>query len=113
AELICCAHVFLLPSEEESFGLAALEAMAAGVPCVTSNAGGLSEVNIHNETGYLEKIGDVDAMAADVVKILTDQDVYQRFRANARQRVVDNFGTDRVVQQYIDYYQKVIEGKNT
>ncbi|MCK6541348.1 N-acetyl-alpha-D-glucosaminyl L-malate synthase BshA [bacterium] len=113
AELICCAHVFLLPSEEESFGLAALEAMAAGVPCVTSNAGGLSEVNIHNETGYLEKIGDVDAMAADVVKILTDQELYQRFRANARQRVVDNFGTDRVVQQYIDYYQKVIEGKNT
>ena len=104
--------MFLLPSESESFGLAALEAMASGVPVVTTNVGGLPEINIHGETGYLEKLGDVDAMATDIVKIFTDKSLQKQFGENARKRVVDNFGTDRVVQMYIDYYESVIAGKN-
>ncbi|KAB2880052.1 N-acetyl-alpha-D-glucosaminyl L-malate synthase BshA [bacterium] len=112
SDLICKADVFLLPSESESFGLAALEAMASGVPVVTTNVGGLPEINVHGETGYLEKLGDVDAMADDIVKILSDKSLQQQLGNASRKRVIDNFGTDRVVQMYIDYYENVLSGKN-
>ncbi len=112
ADLIACADVFLLPSESESFGLAALEAMACGVPCVTSTAGGLAEVNIHGETGYLEAVGDTNAMAEDVVKILTDDNLRTKMGQNARRRSVDNFGSDAIVHHYLNYYQSVLDGKN-
>jgi N-acetyl-alpha-D-glucosaminyl L-malate synthase BshA len=111
ADLICSSDVFLLPSESESFGLAALEAMSSGVPVVTSNAGGLPEVNIHGETGFLENVGDVDAMTTDTLKILTDDTLRRALAANARQRVLDNFTTDRIVQRYLEHYQNVLEGR--
>jgi N-acetyl-alpha-D-glucosaminyl L-malate synthase BshA len=110
AELLACADAFLLPSESESFGLAALEAMSCGVPIVTSNIGGLPEINVHGETGYLENVGDVDAMAADILKLLADETVRRRMGATARQRVVDQFSTDRIVPQYVDYYERVLQG---
>jgi glycosyltransferase involved in cell wall biosynthesis len=78
---------------------------------VTSNAGGLPEVNIHGETGFLENVGDVDAMTTDTLKILTDDTLRRALAANARQRVLDNFTTDRIVQRYLEHYQNVLEGR--
>jgi N-acetyl-alpha-D-glucosaminyl L-malate synthase BshA len=112
AELVRCADVFLLPSESESFGLAALEAMCSGVPAVTTNIGGLPEINIHGETGYLEKLGDVDAMANDISQILSDDHLKNALGANARKRAIENFGTDKIVSQYIEYYERVLQGTN-
>lgn len=112
SDLVSSADVFLLPSESESFGLAALEAMSSGVPAVTTNVGGLPEINIHGETGYLEKLGDVDAMAGDIVKILSDDGLRRTLGDQARQRVIENFGTDKIVKQYQDYYESVLQGKN-
>jgi L-malate glycosyltransferase len=109
ADILCSADVFLLPSETESFGLAALEAMSAGVPVVTTNVGGLPEVNIQGVTGYLENLGDVEAMAKDGIKILVNPDLQSRLSAQARQRVMDNFRTEKVVAQYEFYYQQVLE----
>lgn len=82
-ELLAVSDLFLLPSASESFGLAALEAMACEVPVISSNAGGIPEVNVHGKTGYLAEVGDVDAMAAYAIKILSDEDLLQEMRANA------------------------------
>jgi len=112
SDLVPFADVFLLPSESESFGLAALEAMSAGVPVVTTNAGGLPEINIHGETGYLEKVGDIDAMAADILKLFSDSSLQKQLGENARKRTLDNFGTDRIVNNYLNYYEQVLAGKN-
>lgn len=82
-ELLAISDLFLMPSESESFGLSALEAMACEVPVISSNAGGLPEVNIHGQTGYLSNIGDVEDMGANALKILSDEATHQRFRHNA------------------------------
>ena len=76
------SDLFLLPSSQESFGLAALEAMAAYTPIVSSNAGGIPEVNIDGETGFLANVGDVDKMSADAIKILSDENLLQRMQKN-------------------------------
>lgn len=111
SDLIRLADVFLLPSESESFGLSALEAMSSGVPVISTAIGGLPELNIHGETGFLEKLGDVDSMADDAIKILSDSKLAAQLGANARRRALENFGTDKIVNTYIDYYQRVLEGK--
>ncbi len=111
ADLICSSDVFLLPSESESFGLAALEAMSSGVPPVTTNTGGLPEVNIHGETGFLENVGDTEAMTADTLKLLTDEKLHRTLSENARKRVMENFTTDQIVQRYIGHYENVLAGK--
>ena len=82
-EILSIADLFLLPSEYESFGLAALEAMAAGVPTITSNAGGLREINIHNETGFSAEVGDIKTMGELSLKILQNEELQNRFKANA------------------------------
>lgn len=112
-DLLSCADVFLLPSESESFGLAALEAMSCGVPVVTSNVGGLPEINLHGETGFLQNAGDVDAMAHDVMSILQDEPLQRQLGHNARQRVEEQFTTDRIVPQYIEYYERVVQGRDS
>jgi N-acetyl-alpha-D-glucosaminyl L-malate synthase BshA len=99
--------VFLLPSEEESFGLAALEAMACGVPAVTSDAGGLHELIEHGQNGYRARTGDVDAMAQFVLDIVADPATLQRFRAAARRRATD-FDAARTVPRYEDLYRRVL-----
>ena len=107
-ELLAISDLFLIPSESESFGLAALEAMACEVPVLSSNAGGLTEVNIHGETGFISKIGDVDDMAANAISILADEKVLQKFRANALKQA-ERFDIKHVLPQYEAYYQEILE----
>ena len=78
-EILNAADIFLMPSQSESFGLSALEAMACGVPVVSSSVGGLPELNIHNETGYISEIGDIDRMAKYAVELLTNEKRYKSF----------------------------------
>jgi len=107
-DLLSLADLFMLPSAKESFGLAALEAMACGVPVVSSNAGGLPEVNIDGETGFLCEIGDWEGMATKAALILEDEDLLSRFRSNARNKALE-FSRDNIVPQYEQVYQQCLE----
>ncbi|MEX0837725.1 MAG: N-acetyl-alpha-D-glucosaminyl L-malate synthase BshA [Gemmatimonadota bacterium] len=109
-ELLPCADLFLLPSENESFGLAALEAMASGAPVVASNAGGLTEVIEHEVSGYLFPIGAVEEMAEAGIRLLTDSDLHDRIATAARARAIDRFSAAPVASRYEDLYRRVIEG---
>lgn len=97
-----------MPSESESFGLAALEAMACEVPVVSSNAGGIPEVNIHGETGFLADVGDVDTMAKYAIQILSDDDLLSTFRINALKKA-KQFSLDQILPQYENYYQHILD----
>ncbi|MGK9475196.1 N-acetyl-alpha-D-glucosaminyl L-malate synthase BshA [Melioribacter sp. OK-6-Me] len=107
-EILNAADIFLMPSQSESFGLSALEAMACGLPVVSSSVGGLPELIIHNETGYIAEIGDVERMAKYVLDLLTNEKKYKTFSLNSRNRAVKNFDKDLIVPKYIDYYEKVM-----
>jgi len=107
-ELLAIADLFILPSEQESFGLAALEAMACEVPVISSNAGGIPEININGETGFTSDIGDVEEMAANALKLLKDEALLEQFRANALAKAQE-FKIDHIRPQYEAYYQEVIE----
>ena len=106
-EILAVADLFIIPSENESFGLAALEAMACEVPVISSNAGGLPEVNVHGVTGFLADIGDVDAMAEHTLMLLQNPDMLETFRKNALQHA-KTFDIGYVLPQYEAYYQKVL-----
>ena len=109
AELLAISDLLLLPSEKESFGLAALEAMSCQVPVIASNAGGLPELICHGETGFLADVGDVKTMAHLGVQILSDKDLHVRFGTHARERVLKHFTTDYVIPMYEDLYHRLIE----
>lgn len=108
-EILSIADVFLMPSGSETFGLAALEAMACEVPVVASNVGGLPELVVDEETGFLCPVDDVDAFTDCTRRLLTDDDLHDRMSAAARERAVETFDIDRVVPKYEDYYQRVQE----
>jgi N-acetyl-alpha-D-glucosaminyl L-malate synthase BshA len=107
-EILSVSDLFLMPSESESFGLAALEAMACKVPAITSNAGGLPELNIDGFCGYMSNVGDVDDMAEKAILILQDDDVLNTFKENAFSRAKD-FDLKKILPEYIEYYNEVIE----
>ncbi|WP_116125548.1 N-acetyl-alpha-D-glucosaminyl L-malate synthase BshA [Lewinella sp. IMCC34183] len=107
-ELLAVADVFLLPSASESFGLAALEAMACQVPVVSSDVGGIPEVNIDGVTGYTSGVGMVDKMAEDVLKIFESEETLQRFRAAALEQA-ERFDINNIIPRYEAFYQKVLE----
>jgi L-malate glycosyltransferase len=107
-ELAGLADVFLLPSELESFGLSALEAMACAVPVVGSDQGGLPEVVRHAETGYLLPVGDIEGMAARTIELLKDEGHRRALGQAGRRRAVALFGADRIVSQYEQYYEAVL-----
>jgi N-acetyl-alpha-D-glucosaminyl L-malate synthase BshA len=107
-ELLAISDLFFIPSQSESFGLAALEAMACEVPVISSNAGGLPEVNIHGKTGFLSDVGDVEAMAQHAITILSDEHVLQTFRKNALEQA-QRFDLSMILPQYESYYEEVIE----
>ncbi len=109
-EILSIADVFLLPSEYESFGLAALEAMACRVPVVSSNGGGLAEINEHGFTGFLADVGDTKAMASYVLDILKDDATLQKFKTNALEHA-KKYNIDSIIPQYIKLYESVIKSK--
>jgi N-acetyl-alpha-D-glucosaminyl L-malate synthase BshA len=108
AEITAVADVYLLPSELESFGLSALEAMGCGVPVVGTDAGGLPEVVKHAETGFLLPVGDVEGMAARAIEILKDEKRGREMGQAGRRRAASLFGADRVVSQYERFYEQVL-----
>ena len=97
----------MLPSETESFGLAALEAMAWGVPVISSNSGGLSEVNFEGVSGYLSDVGNTDEMAENAIKILKDDAVLTEFKKNALS-IAKQFDIKNILPLYEELYHKAI-----
>lgn len=105
--ILSIADLFILPSESESFGLAALEAMAAKTPVISTNTGGIPEVNIDGVTGYMSNIGDVDDMAANALKILKDEETLNRFKLNSFEQA-KKFDLGNILPQYISLYERVL-----
>ncbi len=102
------SNLFLLPSQQESFGLAALEAMSSEVPVVATRVGGLPEVIRHGKDGYLAKVGDLDTMAEYCLKILTNNGLAEKMGREARMRVLEKFATEKVVPRYVSLYQRTL-----
>ncbi|WP_299157136.1 N-acetyl-alpha-D-glucosaminyl L-malate synthase BshA [uncultured Tenacibaculum sp.] len=103
-KILCYSDVFLLPSETESFGLAALEAMAASTVVISTNTGGLPEVNIPGKTGYLSNLGDVDDMAKNAIKILKDENILNQFKENAKEHI-KLFSLENILPVYEEIYK--------
>jgi N-acetyl-alpha-D-glucosaminyl L-malate synthase BshA len=103
--LIPLAHVLLMPSEMESFGLAGLEAMACGVPPVATRVGGVPELITHGVDGYMEAVGDIESQAARVVALLSDRDLFASIAEAARNTALTRFCTDEIIPQYIRFYE--------
>lgn len=106
--VLCISDLFILPSEKESFGLAALEAMAAGVPVISSNTGGLPEVNISGETGFTAEVGDVEVMAKHGIHILSDEKRHQEFIKRARKQA-ERFSIAEIGPLYLQTYQESLD----
>ena len=106
-KILCLTDLFLLPSEIESFGLAALEAMACRVPVISTNVGGLPEVNLHGYSGYLSDVGAVEDMAKNALSILKDEDTLDQFKDQARAQA-QKFSIDLIVPQYEALYKRTI-----
>ncbi|MEN9363622.1 MAG: hypothetical protein RI903_930 [Bacteroidota bacterium] len=106
-EALSLADVFLLTSEKESFGLAALEAMACEVPVISSDAGGIPEVNIHGETGFVSHVGDIDEMVKNTVAILSDPILHKKMKKNALERAQE-FDIKKILPLYEKYYEKIV-----
>jgi len=107
-DYLSVSDILLLPSEQESFGLAALEAMACELPVIASRVGGLPEVVTDGETGFLSEVGDIDKMARDAARLLTDDEFRRSMGARARESALDRYRTDLVIPKYIDFYEKVL-----
>lgn len=107
-DYLSAADVLLLPSEQESFGLAALEAMACEVPVIASRVGGVPEVVNDGETGFLSEVGDLDKMAEDAARLLADADLRRNMGRRARELALARYQTDIVIPQYIEFYEKVL-----
>ena len=108
-DYLSAADVLLLPSEQESFGLAALEAMACEVPVIASRVGGIPEVVTDGETGFLSEVGDVEKMAEDAARLLKDATLRREMGKRARESAVSRYRTDIVIPQYIEFYERVLK----
>jgi len=107
-EILASSDLFLIPSQSESFGLAALEAMSCGLPVISSSVGGLPELVKHNETGFIAEIGDVSRMAKYSIELLSNEKKYKLFSESARQRAVDKFDKNKVIPLYEEYYKQTL-----
>ncbi len=108
-QALAMADLFILPSETESFGLSALEAMAASVPVISTNTGGLPEINVHGITGYLSNVGDVDDMVKNSLSILSNKKKHDEFKRSAFE-YAKRFRISKILPLYEDLYHRVIEG---
>lgn len=106
-DYLSASDVLLLPSEQESFGLAALEAMACEVPVVASRVGGVPEVVDDGQTGFLSEVGDIEKMAEDAARLLADADFRQNMGRRARESALERYRSDIVIPQYIQFYESV------
>ncbi len=109
--ILSCADLFLLPSQSESFGLAALEAMACGVPVISSSVGGLPELQLHGETGFIAELGDIDRMVRYALDLLKNEAKHKLFSTAARKRA-EEFESSKIITQYEQYYERVLQGTN-
>ena len=111
-KILCYSDLFLLPSQTESFGLAALEAMAARTPVISSNSGGLPEVNLQGVTGFLSDVGNIDDMANNAIAILEKNSVLEGFKNRAKTHS-EKFTLEQILPQYIAIYESVLKEKIT
>ncbi len=107
-DYLCASDILLLPSEQESFGLAALEAMAVQVPVIATRVGGLPEVVDDGETGFLSAVGDVDKMAGDAVHLINDKQLRGQMGRRARAAATSRYSTDLIIPKYIEFYERVL-----
>ena len=109
ADYLGVADVFLLPSELESFGLAALEAQACEVPVIATRIGGIPEVVNEGESGFLSDVGDVEKMSVDTLKLLKDEDLRRSFGTRGRELAISRYSTEKIIPQYIAFYEKIVK----
>ena len=109
ADYLGVADVFLLPSELESFGLAALEAQACEVPVIATRIGGIPEVINDGESGFLSDVGDVEKMSSDTLSLLADEDLRRSFGEKGRELAVQRYSTSKIIPQYIAFYEKIVQ----
>lgn len=107
-DLLSVGDLFVLPSELESFGLAALEAMACELPIIATKTGGIPELVLDGKTGFLSEVGDVEKMSQDAIYLLKNKERLHEFGKNARNRAIDHFSSDKIVDQYIALYEKLL-----
>lgn len=107
-DILNASDLFIMPSQSESFGLSALEAMACGLPTISTSIGGLPELVVHAETGFIAEIGDIDRMAKYAIDLLTNENKYKLFSQNARMRAVKCFDKEKIVKQYENHYIRVL-----
>ncbi len=108
SEILSASDLMLMPSQSESFGLSALEAMSCSVPVVSSSTGGLPELVVHGETGYVAEIGDVQRMAKYAIELLGDERKWDLFSRNSRKRAVEKFNSDSIVPLYEKLYEEAL-----
>jgi N-acetyl-alpha-D-glucosaminyl L-malate synthase BshA len=107
-DILNASDLFLLPSQSESFGLAALEAMSCGLPVIASSVGGLPELIKHNETGFISEIGDIDRMSKYAIELLCNEKKYEMFSKNARKKAIEKFDKSIIVPMYEKLYENFI-----
>jgi L-malate glycosyltransferase len=105
--ILSAADLFLMPSQSESFGLSALEAMACGVPVISTSVGGLPELQVHGETGFIAEIGDIDRMSRYAIDLLTNPSKYKLFAEAARNRAIE-FESSKIIAQYERHYERIL-----
>ena len=106
-KILCSSDLFLLPSEKESFGLAALEAMALNVPVVSSNTGGLPELNINGNSGYTSDIGDIESMSSNAIRILSDKSLKRKYRSQAFENA-KKYDIKKIIPLYEEIYNEAM-----
>jgi len=107
-DLLSISDLKLLMSEKESFGLVLLEAMACEVPCIGTNVGGIPEVIIHDETGYIVELGDTENAAKQAIKLLSDKTLLEHFSKNASYHAKKNFNSKQILEEYLDLYERLL-----
>ena len=107
-DILAISDLVVIPSEEESFGLVALEGMAYGVPCISTNVGGLPEVNRHGETGFLVNVGDVQAFSESIIAVLSDTALARKMSESGREIALAEFSPAKIIPQYMNFYNKIL-----